>query len=55
MLECKCKLLNTDKKLFCQAMMTVYTSVMRAWGVMLVEDHSGMKVLEWSLFLVHAG
>lgn len=33
--------------------MTVYTSVMRARGVMLVEDHSSVKLLEWSLFLVH--
>lgn len=40
-------------KSFCQAVMTVYTDVMRAWGVMLVEDHSSVKLLEWSLFLVH--
>jgi len=47
--------LNTDKKLFCQAAKTVYTGVMRAWGVMLVEDHSSVKLLEWSLFLVRVG
>lgn len=48
-----CALLNTNKKLFSQASMTLYTDVTRAWGVMLVEGHSSVKLLEWSLFLVH--
>lgn len=48
-----CALLNTNKKLFSQAAMTVYTDVARAWGVMLVEGHSSVKLLEWNLFLVH--
>lgn len=36
-------------------MITVYTSITRAWGVMLMENHSSMKLLEWSLFLVYIG
>lgn len=48
-----CALLNTDKKLFSQAAMTVYAGVTRAWAVVLVEGHSSVELLEWSLFLLH--
>lgn len=50
---CKYRLINTDKKLLCQSAVTVDTGVTRVWGVLLMEDHSCVKLLEWSLFFVH--
>lgn len=41
-----CALLNTDKKLFSQAAVTVYAGITKAWAVMLVEGHSSVKLLE---------
>lgn len=44
---CKHRPFETDNTV------TVDTGIMRAWGVVPVEDHSSVKLLEWSLFLVH--